>query len=179
MSVVPGQKTWARAVPLLLISVGALTPLATIANDSIHADGPSAVVVKLYKDFAWEALGSSGATFGPPLAEQPRAVLDKYFDGTLTSLLIDDAACETRSQGEECNLDFNLMFASQDPSVSDLEIKALGAGHVAVSFKYPGNGETIRLEYITVETRSGSRIKDIIYHGQPDRSLVRILSHKP
>nr|WP_063570926.1 hypothetical protein [Luteibacter rhizovicinus] len=166
-------------VRTILFLTGLATPLALLAHDMTHANGPSAVVAKLYKDFAWEALGASDATFGAPLSEQPTAVLNKYFDGTLASLLANDAACVQRNQGDECNLGFNLMFASQDPSASDLEIEPSGSDRVAVSFKYPSDGETIRLEYITVQTRSGWRIKDIIYHHQNDKSLVRILSTKP
>jgi hypothetical protein len=162
---------------LFLISLAA--PLALLAHDTAHGTGPSAVVAKLYKDFAWEALGAPDATFGAPLSEQPIAVLNKYFDGTLASLLADDAACVQRSQGDECNLGFNLMFASQDPSASDLEIKPVASDRVAVSFKYPSNGKKIRLEYVTVQTRAGWRIKDIVYHNQNDESLVRILSTKP
>ena len=163
----------------ILFLTGLAAPLASLAHESTLAAGPSVIVAKLYKDFAWEALAAPDATFGAPLSEQPIAVLNKYFDGTLASLLADDAACVQRSQGDECNLGFNLMFASQDPSASDLEIKPLGSDRVAVSFKYPSNGEKIRLEYITVQTRAGWRIKDIVYHNQNDESLVRILSAKP
>jgi hypothetical protein len=161
----------------LWLLVGLLASQALSAHGAVHATGPSAVVAKLYKNFAWEALGSTDATFGAPLSEQPLAVLDKYFDSTLSSLLINDAACVQRTHGDECNLDFNLMFASQDPSVSDLEIEPLGSDRVAVTFTYPSNGEKIRLEYVTVQTPSGWRIRDIIYHNQNDESLVRLLSH--
>lgn len=173
------HREWPKTVRPILLLAGLLAPFVLIAHDTAHATGPSVVVAKLYKDFAWEALGSSDATFGAPLSEQPLAVLDKYFDGALASLLVDDAACVQRSQGDECNLGFNLMFASQDPSASDLEIEPLGSDRVAVSFTYPSNGEKIRLEYVTVQTHPGWRIKDVVYHNQNDESLVRMLSHKP
>lgn len=170
---------WLNAVRPIVLLAGVLAPLALVAHDTTHVTGPSTVVAKLYKDFAWEALGTSDAAFGAPLSEQPLVVLDNYFDGALASLLVNDAACVQRSQGDECNLSFNLMFASQDPGASDLEIKPVGSDRVAVSFTYPGNGEKIRLEYITVQTHSGWRIRDVVYRNQNDESLVRILSHKP
>lgn len=162
-------------VQTFLLITTFLTPLAASAGSHDQAVGPAAVVSMLYRDFAWEAL-SSDTTFGAPLAEQPRPVLERYFDSALATLLINDAMCEVRSKGDACNLEFDVIFASQDPSASDLEITSSGTDRVAVSFAYPGNGKKIHLEYVMAHTRSGWRIKDVIYHDWNDQSLVRVLS---
>ena len=140
---------------------------------------PTTVVARLYKDFAWEALGPTDEAFGKPLVEQPRNVLERYFDGTLASLLVNDDACIRRNRGADCNLGFTPIFASNDPEASDLDITPLSGDRVAVSFTYPGNGEKIGLEYLTVRTPNGWRIKDIVYHNMNDEHLARILSRKP
>ena len=87
-------------------------------------DNEAAVVTKLYKDFAWQAVASQADLFGDDLSHQRKETLEKYFSPALADLLVKDAACQTRSQGI-CNLDFDLLFDSQDPRVTDLNVTGL------------------------------------------------------
>lgn len=175
-----GMRGFLRCIPLLAL---AATPAAlaqsTPGAGLVASAGPTTVVAKLYKDFAWEALGATDKAFGKPLAQQPRKALERYFDRTLASLLVNDDACIKRNRGADCNLGFTPIFASNDPEASDLDITPLSGDRVAVSFTYPGNGEKVGLEYLTVRTPNGWRIKDIVYHNMNDEHLARMLSRKP
>jgi hypothetical protein len=145
-------------------------------------DGSRQIVATLYKDFAWEAMASSDVSdelFGPTLAEEPRQVLQKYFDAKLAGLIARDAACVAKHQGDECNLDLDLLFASQDPSVADLRIVALSPERVSVSFASPSDNQKFDLEYVTTRTAAGWRIKDVVYRNREDLSLTQLLSRKP
>ena len=69
---------------LLSISIEAASlPKATTEQE--------AIVIQLYKDFSWEVVMHHTTLKG--LLEQPREILEKYFDGKLTSLILQDRAC--------------------------------------------------------------------------------------
>lgn len=166
--------------PILYLSVaGYLSLIAAFAVESKPATGPVEVVTHLYRDHAWEAMASPSGLgdtgFGPPIAEAPRPVLGQYFEHRLVDLLLRDSSCQAKHEGEICNLDFNILFSSQDPAATDLAVEAVGHNRVRVSFTYPSNGEKIRIDYLTVETSSGWRIKDIVYLNRNDSALVNIL----
>lgn len=166
--------------PMMLLSVAvSLAPMKALAVDRNPAAGSVDVVAHLYRDHAWEALASSSGPadtgFGPPIAEASRGVLERYFERHLVDLLQADANCQAKHEGEVCNLDFNILFSSQDPAAVDLSMQALGRDHVMVSFTYPSNNEKISIEYVTVQTPAGWRIKDVIFHNLKNSSLVRIL----
>src|SRR6059058_1438162 len=55
-----------------------------------RADNEAAVVAKLYKDFAWQAVASQADLFGDDLAHQGKAALEKYFAPALADLLVKD-----------------------------------------------------------------------------------------
>jgi hypothetical protein len=146
-------------------------------------DSSAGVVSSLYRDFAWEAVISSPDDsvnlFGPSLEGQPKAILEKYFDEEIASLFIKNEDCEKKNVGEECSLDFDPIFASQDSSASDLTIKAIDSTRVEVMFTYPSNGQKIKIEYVTKKTLRGWRIVDIIYPSKNNESLKKILLKNP
>lgn len=132
----------------------------------------------LYKDFGCPGPSVSAPKCDTPEAdqrkavtEQSRAVLGKYFDASLVALLLKERRCVTKTQ-EICNLDFDLLYASQDPDAADLSIKAAATNKVVVSFRYPSNGERITIQYLFAPTRNGPRITDVIY---PDNTSLRKL----
>lgn len=137
----------------------------------------AAVVAQLYKDFAWEALVSDRVLFGEGLSHQSKAVLEKYFDPTLVALLVSDAECQMKVQGI-CNLDFDLLFASQDPRVVDLEVVQLAPGKVAVAFADPVNQKKTRLEFKLVMVGGKWKVADILYRNGAESSLKKILMNK-
>lgn len=140
-------------------------------------DEKVAIVGSLYKAFAWQVLSSSNEVFGKPLTQQEDPVLRRYFDQELTSLLIKDRHCAAKA-GEICNLDFDPIFASQDPAAVDLSIHSMPNDIVAVEFTYPANGERIKLEYRLAKNQGAWRIGDIRYPGMSDASLKQLLARK-
>lgn len=160
------------ALSLILFCMSTATAAPRVADERV------AVVGNLYKAFAWQALSSSDDVFGKPLTEQEGAVLLRYFDRELTSLLVDDHRCAVTT-GELCNLDFDPIFASQDSAATDLSIRSLANNTVAVEFTYPSSGEKIRLEYRLTKNENGWRIGDILYPGMSKATLKQLLARKP
>lgn len=133
------------------------------------ANSPDGIVFKLYRDYAWEAVMAQG---WDGLLEQPRKVLEQYFDEKLSSLILRDQACAEKEG--MCRLDFDPIWASQDPSAGDLTVeKTKKADIIAVKFRYPSTNKKILLKYRVTKTSKGWRISDII--GE-DWSLLAILS---
>ncbi len=165
---------------LVLSGAGYLSPNNAFAFESKSGPAAAEVVAHLYRDHAWEAMASSSGPndkgFGAPIAQASRQVLEQYFEKHLVDLLERDARCEDKHEGEVCNLDFNILFSSQDPAATDLTVEAISQDHVMVSFTYPSNSEKIRIEYVTVEAPGGWKIKDVIFHNRNDLSLVKILA---
>jgi hypothetical protein len=154
---------------LAIVSTG--TALAATTN------GEAAVVAKLYKDFAWQALASQHDLFGDDVAHQRKATLEHYFAPALADLLVKDAACQMHSQGI-CNLDFDLLFDSQDPRVTDLEVSATSPGHVAVVYKDPVDGKATRIDFDVARVAGNWKITDVIYNRPDKVSLKRVLSRQ-
>ncbi|WP_139382609.1 CHAP domain-containing protein [Luteibacter sp. 22Crub2.1] len=165
---------------MLLFGAGSMSSDDVFAVERKSGPGAVQAVAHLYRDHAWEAMASSSGptdtSFGPPIAQAPRRVLEQYFEKHLVDLLELDSRCVDKHKGDVCNLDFNILFSSQDPAATDLTVEATGTNHVMVSFTYPSNSEKIRIEYLTVETPYGWRIKDIIFHNRNDSSLATILA---
>lgn len=157
------------AIFALVIFMSTSIAAPTASNEQV------AVVGSLYKAFAWQALSSDDGIFGKSLAQQDNAALRRYFDRELAALLVADQRCVMQS-GEVCNLDFDPIFASQDPGAIDLSIRSTAPGIVSVEFTYPGNREKIRLEYRLVKDDGQWRISDISYPGNTNMSLKRMLA---
>jgi hypothetical protein len=139
---------------------------------------PEAVVVaKLYKDFAWQAMAGQAELFGDDISHLNKRALEQYFAPGLADLLIKDSACAIKYQGI-CNLDFDLLFGSQDPRVTDLEITAVAPGRVSVVFTDPVDQKKTRIDFKVTRIGGSPRIADVIYHEPEVGSLVKMLSHK-
>lgn len=159
------------ALSLSLLSIAPIMAASSVPDEKII------VVANLYKAFAWQALVSSDDVFGRPLAEQEGSVLRRYFDRELTSLLVDDHRCAV-TNGELCNLDFDPIFASQDPAAAALSIRSISNSLVAVEFTSPSSGEKVRLEYRLAKNEHGWRIGDIRYPGMSKATLKQLLARK-
>jgi len=149
--------------------------MAEPANN--QAETQAGVVARLYKDFAWQAVFSVQKTW-LPIASQPRPVLEKYFDDELTALLMAEQQCLARRKGELCRIDFDLIFASQDPAAADLTVKQKGRETVSVEFVYPSSNEKIRVEYRLRQTPKGWRISDMRYSNMPGITVKQLLRKK-
>jgi hypothetical protein len=148
---------------------------ALLAPCGLRGQGTAvAAVTRLYKDYAWEAVIEEPIVPGS-LLEQPRSVLARYFDDTLTAALLTDRACAAKAHGI-CNLDFDPIWASQDPDgATSLRVTATPDSNVvAVSYVYAPNGSPHSLSYHLRKTPRGWRIHDIVY---PDgTSLLGLLA---
>lgn len=159
------------AISFALIFVAPAAAAPRIPDEQV------AIVGSLYKSFAWQVLSSSSSVFGKPLTQQENSVLRHYFDLELASLLVKDGRCAAKT-GELCNLDFDPIFASQDPAAADLTISSMPGDIVAVEFTYPSSGGKVRLEYRMARKENGWRIDDISYPGMSDASLKQLLARK-
>jgi hypothetical protein len=134
------------------------------------SNSPEGIVFKLYRDYAWEAI--MAGSFSDELLEQPQNVLEQYFDEKLTALILKNRVCEEKKG--MCNLDFNPIWDSQDPSAGDLTVEKTDKQNiVSVKFRYPSTDERTELKYRVTKTAAGWRISDI---SGKDWSLVSILS---
>lgn len=139
--------------------------------------GAVQIVAQLYRDFAWEAIIDEPGWDGHNLLDQPRLVLERYFDHNLASLILKDRQCEIQTH-EICRLDFSPIWASQDPGASETKIISGATPNiVSVKFRYPSDGTKIELSYRMVKTNAGWRIADIRYSS--GSTLLSILSAKP
>lgn len=166
----------------MALATAATNPVLAVDTKSTRAHDAVAVVAKLYHDYGWEtfapASGPGADVFGRPLAEQPKEILSRYFDTPLASAIANDAECVARNGGI-CHLDFDILFASQDPGASDLGFSITAPDRVVATFTYPSNGEKITIEFRVVQTSAGPRIDDVIYRSLSDASLRRLLSGNP
>ena len=166
---------WSMAVKRpALIASAALSIGWSGSAVAAKADYEAAVVAKLYKDFAWQAVASQADLFGDDLSHQRKETLEKYFSPALADLLVKDAACQTRSQGI-CNLDFDLLFDSQDPRVTDLEVTTTSPGRVSVVYKDPVDDKTTRIDFEVARVAGRWRIVDVVYRRPDKVSLKQVL----
>jgi hypothetical protein len=137
--------------------------------------GASQVVAHLYRDFAWEASDAGPASPDAFLSDQPESVLSRYFDPTLTKLIVKDRECQEKTH-EICNVDFLIIWNSQDPSVSDLKITQGQSPEVVhVSYRYLDNTRK-SMTYRLRKTDTGWRIADIEYASNV--TLLQVLRGK-
>ena len=132
-------------------------------------------IQRIYGKYAWEASDNrpKGAT---PFIDEPRSELLKYLEPNLAAALLQDRQCAKRTR-QICRLDFSPLWASQDPSATDLLFqRGSNAARVKVSFKYPGSGERIVVEYELAPTTQGPRIRDVYYPAGP--ALSKLLEVK-
>ncbi|MBL8512632.1 MAG: DUF3828 domain-containing protein [Betaproteobacteria bacterium] len=129
-----------------------------------HAESPAAAirpVVQLYSDFA------ASAVLKEPkpqwIIDQTDAVWSRYFSDELVRLLRRDLECTNRTK-EICRLDFDPIWASQDPAATQLRIVAGKRDReVDVSFVYPGSQHKKTLRYEVSKHRGKWRTDDITY----------------
>lgn len=104
---------------------------------------------------------------------QPRDVLERYLSKELAALILNDQECSERN-GEPCNVNFLLLWNSQDPAATDLRIsKADAANMVRVQYEYPHAGKIVKIDFKIEKFEHGWRITDIIHEG--GISLQKIL----
>lgn len=167
-------KSWVQHSSLwLLLACMALntkaTPLPAQKNESAQM-----VVQRLYQDYAW-VVSAKTVRGKRDLIAEPESVLAQYFTDDLVKLIHQDFEC-ARQSSEICNLDFDPIYASQDPKASNLRI--LGSDknqNITVQFRYPSTGQAIQVRYKMEMVDRGWRISDICYKNT--KCLRHILRH--
>lgn len=163
-----------RSVAIAALGLSLMWTTEALAG---QAESEAKVVASLYKNYAWQAFTSQPELFGDRLGSENQATLEQYFSPDLAKLLVEDAACEARTK-EMCHLDFDPLFDSQDPRVTDLDVTNLSPGKVRVQFKDPVTDVVTRIEFKLVLVGNRWRIADIIYNGHPPGSLKTVLSRR-
>lgn len=147
---------------------------AATAQAAHPTTGPDEVVVRLYRDYAWEAVIETPLDSSRDLIMQGEPVLSRYFTKELTNLILQDRRCAVRNQGI-CRLDFSPIWASQDPGATAMEITPGPARDaVTVSYRYPGDNSRVRMVYRLSQTGKKWRIADIEYEsGKSLRAILK------
>jgi len=144
---------------LALALVAALLPAVSLAAESLT--GPQVLIVKLYKEYAWEAVIDEPVDSDAGLLEQPVDILNRYFDPHMVSLILRDRVCEEKNG--ICRLDYDPIWDSQDPSgAMEMKIQPMAdSSKVSVDFIYAGHTTRMHIVYVLSRTRDGWRISDI------------------
>ncbi len=155
-----------------LISAGSL------AHAQSQADGPNpdVIVKKLY--------AAQKAGTGPFFQTENRAVVDKYFTKELANLIWNDAV---KAKGEVGAIDFDPLFGSQDPQITDFEIMETGWGGdekfgpddkavVQVTFKNAGEEQMISFRFLQGRNNQW-KIDDIRYPNSDNLLLKELLTN--
>jgi len=169
-----GLGRYAMYASMLLVIV---SPASSHSASPQSRSGDVALIAKLYKNFAWQALGTTQDVFGKPLRQQDEAVLRQYFDPTLAALITRDRECVIR-RTEVCNMDFDPLFGSRDAAVSDFTIHRESAGRIAVGFTSPSSGEKAKLLFHVRQSGTAWRINDVVYQDLRGASLRKLLATK-
>lgn len=128
----------------------------------------AALVTQMYKDYAFEAVIVSPFDSSDSLINATPEVLSKYFDEQLVSAIVKDRSCGNAI----CNLDFNPIWDSMDPSGASVVVKGTKNPEVVLVEVIYFNGKGV-LTYRLKNTSAGWRIIDVdTYKG----SLIRVLS---
>jgi hypothetical protein len=144
---------------LLLMALVSLT-CVTRAND---LEPRVAHVTALYKRYAWELIDWDGPT--RPLAAQSRRELERWFTLELAYAIAADHRCVELSH-EICKLDFAILWGSQDPDVTEVQVRSLDPATVRVLLKASGrsaSAPTVHVDARMVRTAQGWRIADLAY----------------
>ena len=147
-----------------------LLPASLIAQKPKNS---SDIVLRLYKDFAWETLIDEPLNAGRGFSEQPKEVLSRYLDDSLTSMLLAERACAGKNG--ECGLSFLPLWAAQDVGATYLKVlPTADPTLVIVKFRFANGGGERTLRFRMVQTRRGWRVHDIVYDEGPSlRDILR------
>jgi hypothetical protein len=153
----PARRTRVAAALALLITGSALAQSST--GQRFQFDSPVGVVMRLYHDFAFQAVIDQNVPYGDVLNE-PKSVLERYFDPAVTRLILAEQKCAIAAGGI-CNIDHMVMWNSQDATGVSVEIKpSAQPDKVEVILRYPGFPPG-SLMYTVTKTSHGFRIHDI------------------
>ena len=166
--------SWLRYISFLtILTLTSCSNSLEITDEHRDYQKPEDVVAWLYHDFAWEVVISKSPLDAGRFYGQPKDVLERYLSKELATLILNDQKC-TQHYGEPCNVNFLMLWNSQDPTATDLRISKADADNIVrVQYEYPHNGEIVKIDFKVEKFEHGLRITDIIYEG--GISLQKIL----
>jgi hypothetical protein len=134
------------------------------------------LVASIYKEYAWTVLFGVETRLDSaiPLSQEPQAKLKKIFTDDLAIAISTDERCAKKTRGI-CLLDFDILFASQDPAARDLSIKSIKEHTVEVCFIEQSDSRRC-VEFVGVKEAKGVRIRDIKYKniGSSLRAILKL-----
>jgi hypothetical protein len=161
----------------VMLLVGLLLSLAILAQAQSKSEPqhPHAIVAELY------AAHDAGA--GPFFQTSNRAVVDKFLTKEFADLIWNDAV---KADGEVGAIDFDPLYGSQDPQITDFEIMDTGWGGddkfgsddkavVQVTFKNAGEEQMISFQFKQGKDEQW-KISDIRYPNQDNLLLKEHLT---
>jgi ABC-type transporter MlaC component len=129
------------------------------------------LIRRLYETYAWETTDTLDGR-SPLFAASP-AVMRAFLDSSLIRAVMVDRACMKQSQGI-CNVDFDPMWASQDPVGATSKVfDTADPAVVRVELQYKSEPEPIVITYHLRPTSAGWRITDLGTKDWP--SLKKLL----
>jgi len=155
----------------LLLSLAFLAP----AQSKAGTEDPHVIVAELY------AAQDAGAS--PFFQTENRALVDKFFTKEFANLIWKDAVT---ANGEVGALDFDPLFGSHDPQITDFEIMETGWGGddkfgaddvavVQVTFKNAGAEQMVSFQFKEGNDKQW-KIDDIRYPNQDNLQLKELLT---
>ena len=145
------------------------------AQSQAQGPDPDAIVKTLY---AAQKAGS-----GPFFQTKSRALVDKFFVKEFADLIWNDAV---KANGEVGAIDFDPLYASQDPQITHFRIMGTGWGGddksgsddkavVQVTFKNAGEAQMISFQFHQ-EKNKRWKIEDIRYPNSDNLPLKKLLT---
>lgn len=130
-------------------------------------------VKRIYANFGAEEPGTQSGERQDTLTQQSESTQLKFLSPKLVNLIAKDKECAEKSEGP-CQLDFSILWNSQDPTASDVRILPVrGTKSVIVRYRSAELSTPVTIRYELIMTKSGPLVSDIIYDGTD--SLVSIL----
>lgn len=145
--------------------------ISQIQKPELEPKSAKAAVERVYKDEAW--LTEDGQKKGIDIFSAAPEVMATYLDSGLVRAVVADRACQQRTHGE-CNLSFDPVWDSQDPTGSTVRIAATASpGIVRVMIHHAYDNKTTVVTYYVRHTTVGWRVADLGGRAWP--SLLALL----
>jgi hypothetical protein len=129
-----------KYVILIALILAITTSMSLAQSKAKTAAGPDAVVKNLY--------AAQKADKSPFFQTKNRALVEQYFVKDLADMIWKDAS---DAKGEVGAIDFDPLFNSQDPQITNLVVgkprKAGGAGYAYVTVAFKNGGKADKVEY--------------------------------
>jgi hypothetical protein len=167
-----------KLIAFFCLTLFGATSVTSIASERLPPQ--QEIVAKLYTAYAWQPLWRS-LDVRTSINHENLNTLKKYFTPELVSLLNADKKCAELDSMRSCNIDFDMLFTSQDPHVFAISVgRGKSDEQVVVTFndEYPFTNYKAPHKYsvicVVAKTKAGWRISDILYgEGSSLKSKLR------